>query len=153
MGSTTKSLSELHNLMEVPIDGSSSALRVTGSLDIGGIRALIKVPEHDLSTGAFEYITAQATNFKLKNILLHSDTVILEDLMVYLDDTDNNYDTLIYAKQTSSDGGATGATDLAFYPESEILVYATDGQQLKLTITNVGLTGKIYVSLGIEVLA
>jgi hypothetical protein len=106
-----------------------------------------------LSTAPFEYITTQASDFYLRSVMIHSDVAILEDFSIFVDDTDNDYDTKIYTKQTSSDGGVTGATDLAFYPDSEILIYASSTQQIKLNITNTGLTGKVYVTLGIEVFA
>lgn len=151
MGNNTKSLSELHNLMEVPIDGSTSALRVVGNFTPSGSLKTIELPAHDLSLAPLEYITSETENFFLRKVMIHFDSPVIEDITFYEDNTGATRDFLAFTDNTSNDGGVTGETDFAFFPLNEWKFNAkVAGQQFKMTISNNGLSGIAYVNIDVE---
>jgi len=147
-----KSVSEISNRTEIDNGNGTSSLRVSGNLSIGGNRSLITIPPQDLSTGIFNYVTTLGSDFKLQSLTVKFSEDVVEDVKLIVDSVGVNYDTMIYKEQTSNDGGVTGASELAFYPDSEMVIYAGSGQQLRLQITNDGGNGIAYAQIGIEVL-
>lgn len=146
------SVSENLNRMAINNGDGTNAMRVAGSLSIGGIRSLIQIPAKDLSTGILNYVTSLGNDFKLQSLTVRFSQPVVEEVSLYVDSAGANYDTLIYEELTSNDGGVTGGQDFAFYPDSEMVIYANSGQQLNLKISNNGGVGIAYAQIGIEVL-
>jgi hypothetical protein len=126
--------------------GSGYVQRVQGSLSIGGSRAKLTT-SHDLSTGAFNYTTAVGGDFILRAITMHFSQPLTETMELRVDyGGSSNYDTLILQQQLDAD------TDFAFYPDSDLYIFANGGDQLNLRLTNSGGVGNVYATILVEVL-
>lgn len=128
-------------------------MAVAGSLTIGGIPIKIVIPAQDLSDGILSYTTEESASFRLTGISIHFSEPVIEIVSLYKDFSNAGYDTKIYSKETSLDGGVTGATDFCFIPDSDVIIQGNNGTQLKLEVTNNGLNGIAYAIIEVEVSA
>lgn len=121
--------------------------RIIGSISVGGSRNKLTTT-HDLSLGEFNYTTNVGGDFILRAITLHFSQPLTETLEIRVDyGGGSNYDTLILQQQLDAD------TDFAFYPDSDLYIFASGGDQLNLKLTNSGGVGNIYATVLVEVLA
>lgn len=120
--------------------------RVMANVTSGGVFSNIKASQ-DLSSAPLNYATTINQNFKLKALMIHTSVPISETIdLLYDDSNGNNYDTLLRRIQFNAN------SDGAFCPEGELFVFGAIGDKIKVTCTNVNLTGTIYITLQIEVI-
>ena len=131
----------------VDLGSNQYAQRILGNISIGGSRSKLQTTQN-LATGALNYTTAVSGDFILRAVTLHFDTPLTEALELRIDYGGGaNYDTLVLQQELDAD------TDFAFYPDSDLYIFAGSGDQLNIRLTNSGGSGNVYATILVEVLA
>ena len=102
-----------------------------------------KTTTQNLSSAALDYTTDISEKWQISQIMIHSDTPLNETVKVYIDAIDGaNYDTLI------ANEGFNGGTDMVLVAGWNMApIIGEDGDEIKITCTNTGGAGIIYVTI------
>lgn len=153
-----RSVAEAWNKAAIKLNENDDlALRVQGSINVGGIRTKEQVSQ-DLSLAPFVYVTTQANDFYFRGITIRvtngsgTPVDITEDITISIDEGDDNFDTPIIVENTLDENG-NPTNSFAFFPDSNITIFGSASTQLKVEVTNVNLTGVVNATLYLEVLS
>jgi len=142
---------------EIDLGGGDSAVRVQGAVSVGGTMTKIQVPAQDLSVAPLSYTTILTSTFFIRNITIHFsdgagvDVPVDETVKIFIDYGNSIYDTKIIDEQTTDENDQPQA-DFTYAFDGDFSIYGGAGTQIRVEISNSGLTGIAGLTINTEVL-